>query len=150
MIQLRAPERTARQIERECAALVRAVDLPVVVSSRCDIALACGAAGVNLPERDIAVADARRLLGERLVGRSVHSLDAAVAAADDGADYLIFGPIWASPTHPHRRGLGVEALGKVARTVRVPVLGIGGVDSDSARECLAAGAAGYAGIRMFQ
>ena len=101
MIQLRAPERTARQIERECAALVRAVDLPVVVSSRCDIALACGAAGVNLPERDIAVADARRLLGERLVGRSVHSLDAAVAAADDGVDYLIFGPIWASPTHPH-------------------------------------------------
>jgi thiamine-phosphate pyrophosphorylase len=150
MIQLRAPEKSAREVERECAALVRDIDGPVLVSSRCDIALACGAAGVNLPERDVAVADARRLLGDRLIGRSVHSLEAALAAADDGADYLIFGPIWASPTHPHRRGLGIEALAAVANAVRVPVLGIGGVDSESAKECLAAGAAGYAGIRMFR
>ena len=150
MIQLRAPDKTAREIERECAALVRDVEMPVVVSSRCDIALACGAAGVNLPERDISVVDARLLLGERLIGRSVHSVEAAVAAATDGADYLVFGPIWASPTHPNRLGLGVEALATVAKAVRVPVLGIGGVDSESARECLAAGAAGYAGIRMFQ
>ena len=149
MIQLRAPLLTVRELERECQALVRAATVQVVVSSRCDVALAGGAAGVNLPERDISVADARVLMGDRLVGRSVHSLDAAVAAAKDGADYLILGPIWASPTHPNRRGLGIETLGAVAKAVRIPVLGIGGVDSQNAHECLEAGAAGYAGIRMF-
>lgn len=149
ILQLRSPDAPARVIERQCAALVRDSTVPVVVSSRCDIALACGAAGVNLPESDISIGDARRILGDRTVGRSVHSVAAAEAAAGEGADYVIFGPIWTSPTHPHRMGLGVAALAEVARAVRIPVLAIGGVDSENAPECLAAGAAGYAGIRMF-
>jgi thiamine-phosphate pyrophosphorylase len=149
VLQLRAPDLTTRDLERECAALVRASTVPVVVSSRCDVALACGAAGVNLPERDIGLADARALMGDRLVGRSVHSVESALAAANDGADYVIFGPVWASPSHPDGKPLGLDALAAAARAVSVPVIAIGGVDFERAVQCLAAGAAGYAGIRTF-
>jgi thiamine-phosphate pyrophosphorylase len=149
ILQLRAPHLSARELERECRQLVRASRVPVVLSSRCDIALACDAAGVNLPERDLAVADARALLGDRIVGRSVHSPDAAAVAMQEAADYVLFGPVWASPTHADRSPLGLEALRRVVRSVHVPVLAIGGVDRERGLECIDAGAAGYAAIRMF-
>jgi thiamine-phosphate pyrophosphorylase len=150
VIQLRAPDLTARELEREANALVLKASVPVVVSSRCDIALAAGAAGVHLPERDIRLAEARTLMGQRLVGRSVHSIEGAVAAEGDGADYLIFGPVWPSPSHPDERPQGIEALADVARAVRIPVLAIGGVTTERVEECAKAGAAGYAAIRLFR
>jgi len=150
ILQLRDPSAGARSIEREATALVPSSPVPVVVSSRCDIALAAGAAGVHLPERDIPVAAARSILGERLVGRSVHSLDAARRAEDDGADYVIFGPVWASPSHPDAEPTGIAALSRVARALRIPVLAIGGVTEARIAECHAAGAGGYAAIRRFQ
>ncbi len=150
ILQLRAPGSNARELEVEARELVAASTLPVLLSSRCDIALACGAAGVNLPERDIPVAEARRLLGDRIVGRSVHSIDAARGAEAEGADFVIFGPVWPSASHPGGEAQGLDALAGVARAVELPVLAIGGIDADRARQCLAAGAAGYAAIRMFQ
>jgi thiamine-phosphate pyrophosphorylase len=150
IIQLRAPDLSARELERETSALVPKSSVPVVVSSRCDVALAAGAAGVNLPERDISVAEARTLMGQRLVGRSVHSIDSALAAERDGADYVIFGPVWPSPSHTKEKPQGIRALAAVARAVRVPVLAIGGVTSESAEECARAGAAGYAAITLFR
>lgn len=150
VLQLRAPQLTARALEEQARELVALSTVPVLVSSRCDVALASGAAGVNLPELDITVAEARRLLGDRIVGRSVHSIEAARDAEHEGADFVIFGPVWPSPSHPGRDPQGVKALAAVARAVRVPVLAIGGVDSERARQCLEAGAAGYAAIRMFQ
>ncbi len=149
IVQLRAPLLTARELEQEGAMLVAQSSVPVLISSRCDIAGAVGAAGVNLPERDIAVAYARRLLGQRLIGRSVHSLDSALEAEAGGADFVIFGPIWPSPSHESGQAQGLEALGKVAGALRIPVLAIGGVDAQRAEECLKAGAAGYAAITMF-
>ena len=150
MLQLRAPADSTAYLEREGARLVKSSRVPVLVSSRCDVALAMGAAGVNLPERDISVEDARRLLGDRIVGRSVHSIAAAREAEREGADFVIFGPVWPSPSHPGHDPQGLDALAAVARAVRLPVLAIGGVDTDRARQCLAAGAAGYAAIRMFE
>lgn len=114
------------------------------------MALACDAAGVNLPERDIPVREARRLLGERLIGRSVHSLETAVAAEEDGADYVIYGPVWQSKSHPEVEPVGVDALAAVARALRIPVLAIGGVTQERIAECQRAGAVGYAAIRMFE
>jgi len=150
IVQLRAPDLTARDLEREANALVPKASVPVVLSSRCDVALAAGAAGVNLPERDISVAEARTLMGQRLVGRSVHSIESAVAAERDGADYVIFGPVWPSPSHPDEKAQGTQALAEVARAVRVPVLAIGGVTSERVEECTKAGAAGYAAITLFK
>lgn len=150
ILQLRAPALTVRELEREANMLVPQASVPVIVSSRCDVALATGAAGVNLPERDIGVAEARLMLGQRLVGRSVHSVQAALAAEREEADFVIFGPVWPSPTHPDQAPASRDALAEVARAVRIPVLAIGGVTAERARECVAAGAAGYAAITMFQ
>jgi thiamine-phosphate pyrophosphorylase len=150
ILQLRAPQSTARAIEDEASNLVPASPVPVVVSSRCDIALAAGAAGVNLPESDIPVEAARSLMGERLVGRSVHSLDGAMRAEGEGADFVIFGPVWASASHPDSPPVGIEALAEVAHALEIPVLAIGGVTQERVAACREAGAAGYAAIRLFE
>jgi len=149
IIQLRAPAAPARELEDEANELVVRASVPAIISSRCDIALATGAAGVNLPEKDISVAAARSLLGQRLVGRSVHSVEAALSAEREGADFVIFGPVWPSASHPGQKAAGLDALAEVARSVRIPVLAIGGVTPDRVSECASAGAAGYAAIGMF-
>jgi thiamine-phosphate diphosphorylase len=150
VLQLRAPGLTAREVEREAVALVGAVRVPVVISSRCDIALASGAAGVNLPESDISTHDARALLRHRLVGRSVHSVESARRAQEEGADFVIFGPVWESASHPGLPPAGLDALARVASAVRIPVLAIGGVTQSRIADVHAAGAAGFAAIGMFQ
>jgi thiamine-phosphate pyrophosphorylase len=150
IVQLRAPGLSARAIERNATELVAASRVPVLISSRCDIALVAGTAGVNLPERDIAVRDARAILGQMLLGRSVHSVDAALEAERDGANYVIFGPVWRSESHAQSAPAGLQALAEVARALRIPVLAIGGVTEERVAMCRAAGAAGYAAIRLFQ
>ena len=149
ILQLRALDLTARELEREAMELVPKSSVPVVVSSRCDIALAAGAAGVNLRESDVSVAAARKLLGQRLIGRSIHSPQGAREAEQAGADFVIFGPVWESPSHPGQPAQGLGVLATVAEGVRIPVLAIGGIDSDRAKDCITAGAQGYAAIRMF-
>ena len=150
IIQLRAPGLTTAALEKEARDLIASVSVPVLVSSRCDVALACGAAGVNLPERDISVADARTLLGDRLVGRSVHSIEGALRAEAEDADFVIFGPVWESGTHRDVKPAGLSALEGVARSVRIAVLAIGGVTEERIELCLAAGAGGYAAFGLFQ
>jgi thiamine-phosphate pyrophosphorylase len=150
VLQLRAPHASGRELELEAVTLVEISPVPVVVSSRVDAALAAGAAGVNLPEGDIGVAAARRLLGPGLMlGRSVHSPEGARSAEREGADYVIFGPVFPTPTHTGRPPVGLEALRLVAAAVSIPVLAIGGVDPDRAPACLDAGAGGWAGISAF-
>lgn len=150
ILQLRAPELTTAELEREAQELVAASPVPVVLSSRCDLCLASGADGVNLPERDIGVADARILLGDRLVGRSVHSVESARHAEKERADFVVFGPVWSSASHPGAAPAGVDALALVARSVGIPVIAIGGVTEERIAECLSAGAAGYAAIGLFR
>jgi thiamine-phosphate pyrophosphorylase len=150
LIQLRIPGAPARHLEKEARALIATAHVPVLVGSRCDVALAVGAYGVHLPENDIPVGAARSLLGaERLVGRSVHSVAAAESAATEGADYVVFGPVYATRSHPSAEPVGVDALRAVCAAVSIPVLAIGGVDGSRAAEVLGAGAAGYAGIGAF-
>ena len=147
---LRMPGADARTQYQELTELLGATPLPVLMSGRPDLAVAAGAAGVNLPEADIPVSAARSLLGpDRLIGRSVHSLGAAAAAAADGADFVVFGPVFPTPSHPGAPGFGLQALAEVARSVAIPVLAIGGVDARLGADCVAAGAAGYAAIRQF-
>jgi thiamine-phosphate pyrophosphorylase len=151
VLQLRDPGATIRHLEAEASRLVEASPLPVLVSSRVDLALISGAAGVHLPENDLPVGAARALLGDRrLIGRSVHSAEAARRGAQEGADYLIFGPVFPTPSHPGRPAWGLAALQEVAAAVDVPVLAIGGVDAERARACREAGAAGFAAIGYFR
>ena len=149
MIQLRAPNLTARQIEHEALRLRGNAGVPILVSSRCDIALALGLAGVNLPESDIPVRDARALLGGLTVSRSVHSIAAAVEAEKDGADFVIFGPVWPTPSHPGRTAQGLQALKSVADACTIPVIAIGGVTAERVAQVNTL-CAGYAAISLFQ
>jgi thiamine-phosphate diphosphorylase len=149
ILQLRAPELSGRALEDQARRLVASSPVPVLISSRCDIAVATGAAGVNLPERDIGTEFARGLIRRGLIGRSVHSLEAAKRSEIEGVDFVIFGPVWASASHPDVAPAGLEALGAVARILRIPVLAIGGVTEDRIAECHDAGAAGYAAITLF-
>jgi thiamine-phosphate pyrophosphorylase len=151
LLQLRDPGATAHALEREARRLVAEVPVPLVVSARADLALAAGAAGVHLPEHDLPVAGARRLIGpDRLVGRSVHSPEAAARAEAEGADYVVFGSVFASASHRGQAVAGLAGLERVAAAVRIPVLAIGGVDGERVEACLAAGAAGFAAIRHFE
>lgn len=150
LLQLRNPGASARAVEREAGRLVTEATVPVIVNSRVDVALAVGAAGAHLPEADLPVAAARRLLGDaRLLGRSVHSAEAAVEAEIQGADYVVFGPVFASASHRVQPPAGLAALREVARRVAIPVLAIGGIDAARAAACLEAGAAGFAAIGYF-
>jgi thiamine-phosphate pyrophosphorylase len=129
----------------------------IVVNGRVDVALAERAGGVHLGENSLPLAEARRLVEARvfgsdfLTGVSCHSLEAAKSAAQDGADYLFFGPVFATPSKaPFGSPQGMERLTEVCRAVSVPVLAIGGITLANASACLAAGAAGIAAIRLFQ
>lgn len=150
VLQLRDPAAPVRALEAEATRLVPESPVPVVVSARADLAIAAGAAGVHLPERDLPVAAARRLLGGgRLVGRSVHSVAEAVRAEREGADYVVFGPVFASASHPGREPFGLSGLARVVAAVAIPVIAIGGIDAERAAACRDSGAAGFAAIGYF-
>jgi thiamine-phosphate pyrophosphorylase len=101
--------------------------------------------GVHLPENGPSVAEVRRRLGKAtLVGRSVHSLAAAVAAEAEGADYVVAGTVFASPSHPETPPAGLAYLREICDPLAIPVLAIGGVTPENAADCLRAGAAGVA------
>jgi thiamine-phosphate pyrophosphorylase len=128
----------------------------IFVNDRVDVALTEGAGGVHLGENSLPVADAKRLVEARssrkdfLVGVSCHSLEAAKLAANDGADYLFFGPIFDTPAKAaFGAPQGLERLTEICNSVSVPVLAIGGITLENAAACVAAGAAGIAAIRLF-
>jgi len=126
-------------------ATCRRLEIPFLVSARCDLARALEADGVHLPAQGLPIAAARRHLGPRaLIGRSTHSPAEAAAAA--GADYLTFGPLWATPSKAGLgEPLGLEAL--AALDAPAPALGLGGVTPARAPALAAAGAWGLACIR---
>ena len=129
----------------------------ILVNDRLDVALAEGSGGVHLGESSLPsqkakrVAEARGRRSDFLVGVSCHSLEAAISAARGGADYLFFGPVFATPSKAtYGTPQGLERLGEVCRAVSIPVLAIGGTHLENAASCLAAGASGIAAIRLFQ
>jgi thiamine-phosphate pyrophosphorylase len=133
----------------------------ILVNDRLDVALACGAGGVHLSENGLPVADACRLRddffaarnqsADFLVGLSCHSFGAALGAARAGADYIYFSPIFFTLSKAnYGPPQGVERLARVCAAVDVPVIAIGGINAENAPECLHAGAAGIAAIRLFQ
>ena len=129
----------------------------ILVNDRLDVALSEHAGGVHLGEHSLPVAEARRLVSYCgpgkgfLIGVSCHSLEAAKTAQRGGADYIFFGPVFATPSKTaYGVPQGVARLADVCRSVSLSVLAIGGVTLENTASCLAAGAAGIAAIRLFQ
>ena len=161
------PARESASLTRQAlriAAIVsakRASPFRVLVNDRLDVAMAERAHGVHLGERSLPVSDARRLIAAAvrkkaldesfLVGVSTHSIDAALTAERDGADYIFFGPVFATPSKAaFGAAQGLGRLTEVCQAVRIPVLAIGGITVQNAVSCTDAGAAGLAAIRLYQ
>jgi thiamine-phosphate pyrophosphorylase len=115
----------------------------LMVNASLDAALATEADGVHLPESAPPVGRPREGI---LVGRSVHSLEAARHAEAQGADYLIAGPVYETRSHPDRRPAGLSLIEEITRSVRVPVLAIGGINAGRVEDVVGAGASGVAVI----
>jgi thiamine-phosphate pyrophosphorylase len=147
-VQLRHKSARDRELVRLCEALRVATTeagARLLVNGRADIALACGADGVHLPERGVEPGDARRLLPDGLVGVSCHDAAGLERAAAAGADYATLGPFAASPGKGEP--LGEAGFAALVRSARLPVLALGGIDPGSAGRAVAAGAAGVAVVR---
>ena len=126
---------------RELLAITARHGAPLLINDRVDVALLLGVAGAHLPGRGLPVKFARRMAPELLLGASTHSLAEARMAVAGGADFVTFGPVWATPSKAGMgEPVGVAALGEVVRGVSVPVFALGGVDVERTDECVAVGA----------
>lgn len=136
--------RVARMARRVCDELGAAL----VVNDRIDVALAASADGVHLGQTDVPLVDARKLVGNQLwIGISTHDLEQVRCACDGGADYLGFGPMFATSTKENPDPVqGLEGLRRAVAASRVPVVAIGGVTAAHARAIYDAGAAAICAI----
>ena len=167
-VQIREKDLSAREL----AALTRQIlwstalsskrrGVRILVNDRLDVALAEHAGGVHLGEKSLPVQEAKRLVqssslqgsgsGDFLFGVSCHSLQAAQTAESSGADYVFFGPVFATPSKASFGApQGLDRLAEVCRAVAIPVIAIGGITLENAACCQNSGAAGLAAIRLFQ
>jgi thiamine-phosphate pyrophosphorylase len=161
LIQLREKDLGAHALEKlalkAMAALAGSRTL-LLINARTDVALACGAHGVHLPANDLAASEVRAIfaragVSEPVIGVSTHSAAEVASAEAHGADFAVFAPIFEKGGTASREGL--EELQRICHRTEaaqppMPVLALGGITLENARLCVEAGAAGIAGIRLFQ
>ena len=149
VVQLRDKRRTAAElvpIARELAALARRAGAILVVNDHFDVAAAADAQGLHLGPDDLAVSEARpRWLPPRMLGGSARSVERARSLESAGCDYLGVGPVYGTTTKPGvPAAIGLDRLAEIAAAVRIPVIGIGGIDASNAGDVMRAGASGIA------
>ena len=157
LIQIREKDLAGAQLAELAREVIAGAVCHILLNDRLDVACAVGAAGVHLGEKSVSVRDAKSFARTCCrsksfwIGASVHSLEAAKVREGEGADYLIFGPVFSTPAKAllgPPQGLG--RLKEICHQISIPVLAIGGVTAENANDCYAQGAAGIAGIRLFQ
>ena len=154
-IQIREKDLTTRalfDLTRQILDLPNPGRSKILVNTRVDVALAAGSAGAHLPAGSPAPRIWRSLTPPGfLIGVSCHTLDEVRAAEHQGADYAVFGPVFAPRSKSTVLELrGIEGLAQAVRTVSIPVLALGGITATNAKDCVQAGAAGIAAISLFQ
>jgi len=154
-VQIREKDLSARDLftlVRRALALPHPTGSKILVNTRVDVALAAGASGAHLPARSPAAKRWRALTPPGfLIGVSCHSADEVRLAQDEGADYAVFGPVFAPRSKtsdlPPR---GLDGLAQAARAVKIPVLALGGITAANVQDCMNAGAGGIAAISLYQ
>lgn len=155
LIQLREKNpgaRTLHELAVHACALARGTGTRILVNDRADVAIASGCDGVQLTNSSLEAGVVRRAFGEGfLVGVSTHSLREAREARDGGADFALFGPVFDTPSkRAYGPPLGLAALRDAALALApFPLVAVGGIHAENAREVLRAGASGVAAIRLF-
>ena len=143
LIQLRAKKQTIAEIvdlADKLHALTSVAEIPLIVNDHAEITTQIPVEGVHVGQDDDSVTTAREKAGrEILVGRSTHSLEQAIAAQKEGADYIGFGPIFATPTKPDYKPIGFDQIKAAHEQVKVPIFCIGGIKIDNLGEVLGAG-----------
>ena len=153
-VQVREKDLPARRLAllvEELVASPQKQNSRLLVNERWDVAAYCGADGIHLPADSVPLAMLRSLAGKAMVlGVSCHCGQDVAQAVRDGTSYVLLGPIFETPSKPGAKPLGLAALRDVCRRYPVPIYALGGVTAANAEECIQAGAAGVAGIRLFQ
>ena len=149
MLQYRAKGATTKAMVEEARRLrdlCRSRGIPFIVNDRADVAIAVDADGLHVGQDDLPAALARRMIGRRkLLGVSAGSLEEALRAVAEGADYIGASPVFATPTKPDASApLGLDGLRALAAAVRVPIVAIGGIHVGNAAAVFEAGARGIA------
>ena len=144
LIQLRAKARPSAEIAKIAAELHRLTQkrgIPLIINDHPEIARVVSAEGIHVGQDDPAIREVRAIAGpDCMVGKSTHSVDQAIRAFYEGADYIGFGPIFATPTKPDYPPTGLEEIRKVHDAVRIPIFCIGGITLENLPEVIAAGA----------
>ena len=144
LLQLRAKNRSTAEIEKlahELRSVTAEKSVPLIINDHPRIARNIEADGVHLGQDDLSIADARKIVGpECAIGRSTHSVDQAIRAFYEGADYIGFGPIFATPTKPDYAPIGLDDVARVHDSVRIPIFCIGGIKLDNLPKVIEAGA----------
>ena len=142
----RLPARLLFELAHEAVEIARGSSTLVLINERADVAAAAGANGVHLPENSLGPRAVLSAFSGLTIGKSVHSVGGAVRAAGEGADYVIFAPVFETPGK--EPAVGLEQLALVCDAVPdTPVIALGGIDENNCRQAIDAGAAGIAAIR---
>jgi thiamine-phosphate pyrophosphorylase len=152
VLQLREKDAADRAVLEAARLFRRACDAHralFVLNDRPDLAAEAEADGVHVGQEDVAVEEARSVVGpDVLVGLSTHSREQIAAA--DGVDYVAVGPVWSTPTKPGRPAVGLELVAAACELARAPFFAIGGIDETNAAEVVAAGARRIAVVRAIR
>ena len=144
LIQLRGKAQTLEHLTEIAAKLhtiTSRTDVPLIINDHAPVAQSVPLEGVHVGQDDDSVAVARKKAGrDLLVGKSTHSFEQALAAQREGADYIGFGPIFATPTKPDYEPIGLNEINRVHVAVTLPIFCIGGIKIENLEQVIAAGA----------